>query len=44
MPIIATKPLGCKLAKAAWHVMAHQCDYDAKRMFPELAGNTNKSS
>ena len=35
--IIATKALGCKLAKAAWYVMAQQTDYDAKRMFPELA-------
>ena len=35
--VIATKALGCKLAKAAWHVMAKQCDYDPKRMFPELA-------
>lgn len=35
--IIATKALGCKLAKAAWHVMTHQSDYDANRMFPELA-------
>jgi transposase len=35
--IIATKALGCKLAKAAWHVMSRQTDYDAKRMFPGLA-------
>ena len=35
--IIATKALACKLAKAAWHVMAHGRDYDEKRMFPELA-------
>ncbi len=35
--IIATKALACKLAKAAWHVMAGSCDYDPKRMFPELA-------
>ena len=35
--VIATKALGCKLAKAAWHVMKGQTDYDAKRMFPELA-------
>ena len=34
---IATKALACKLAKAAWHVMARQTDYDAQRMFPELA-------
>ena len=35
--VIATKSLACKLAKAAWHVMAGQADYDATRMFPELA-------
>ena len=36
-PVIATKALACKLAKAAWHVMAKQTHYDEKRMFPELA-------
>lgn len=35
--VLATKALACKLAKAAWHVMARQCDYDPQRMFPELA-------
>jgi len=35
--VIATKALACKLAKAAWHIMAKQTDYDARRMFPELA-------
>lgn len=35
--VLATKALACKLAKAAWHVMAKQTDYDATRMFPELA-------
>lgn len=35
--VIATKALGCKLAKAAWHVMARQVDYDPARMLPELA-------
>lgn len=35
--VIATKALACKLAKAAWHVMAKQSDYDPKRMFPEVA-------
>ena len=35
--IIATKALACKLAKAAWHVMAGPGSYDEKRMFPELA-------
>ena len=34
---LATKALACKLAKAAWHVMAKKTDYDATRMFPELA-------
>jgi transposase len=42
--IIATKALGCKLAKAAWHVMAGPCDYEAKRMFPELATQPMKTS
>jgi transposase len=35
--VIATKALGCKLSKAAWHVMAEETDYDPQRMFPELA-------
>ena len=35
--ILATKALACKLAKAAWHVMARQCNYDEQRMFAELA-------
>jgi len=35
--VIATKALACKLAKAAWHVMAQATNYDARRMFPELA-------
>jgi len=30
---IATKALACKLAKAAWYVMAENTDYDAGRMF-----------
>jgi len=42
--IIATKALGCKLAKAAWHVMAKQCSYDEKRMFPEQAAKAMKTS
>jgi transposase len=40
--VLATKALGCKLAKAAWHVMARQCSYDEKRMFPELATPSTK--
>jgi transposase len=42
--IIATKALACKLAKAAWHVMAQRCDYDEKRVFPELANKPRKKS
>ena len=32
--VIATKALACKLAKAAWHVVSRQTQYDADRMFP----------
>lgn len=39
--ISAIKALGCKLAKAAWHVMSAKCDYDEKRVFPELAMKKN---
>ena len=39
--VLATKALACKLAKAAWHVMARNTDYDARRMFPELAPKGN---
>jgi transposase len=42
--IIATKALGCKLAKAAWHLMSGQYDYDKTRMFPELAAKAMKTS
>ena len=35
--VLATKALACKLAKAAWHLMATQSNYDERRMFPELA-------
>jgi len=31
--VIATKALACKLAKAAWHVMSQETDYDARRVF-----------
>jgi len=33
--VIAIKALACKLAKAAWHVMAHNVDYDQRRVFPQ---------
>lgn len=39
--VIATKALACKLAKAAWHLMAGSTDYDETRMFPELAMKKN---
>ena len=32
-PIIATKALACKLAKAAWHVMKENVSFDADRVF-----------
>jgi transposase len=35
--VIATKALACKLAKAAWHVMAAGTDYDPARMFGQPA-------
>ncbi len=35
--VIATKGLACKLAKAAWHVMSAEVDYDAKRVFGQPA-------
>ena len=37
--VLATKALACKLAKAAWHVMAHDVDYDAERVFGRAAGS-----
>jgi len=42
--VIATKALACKLAKAAWHVMAHGGAYDPQRMFPELAHQAERST
>ena len=35
--VIATKALACKLAKAAWHLMSQQVDYDATRVFGKPA-------
>ena len=31
--VIATKAMACKLAKAAWYLMAEETDYDPARMF-----------
>jgi transposase len=42
-PVVATKALACKLAKAAWHVMAKQVDYDPKRVFPNQFGRAAAS-
>jgi transposase len=38
--VIATKALACKLAKAAWFLMAQESDYDERRVFPQLAART----
>jgi len=35
--VLATKALACKLAKAAWHLISRNTNYDPKRMFPKLA-------
>ena len=35
--VIAIKALACKLAKAAWYLMAEGTDYDPKRMFGQSA-------
>lgn len=40
--VIATKALACKLAKAAWHVMSRESDYEARRMFAESAQRPEK--
>jgi len=40
--VLATKALACKLAKAAWYVMARQMDYEAERVFGRAAGSQVK--
>lgn len=40
--VLATKALACKLAKAAWHVLSAQVDYDAERVFGRAAENQRK--
>ena len=40
--VLATKALACKLAKAAWHVMAKDVDYDEQRVFGTVAGSQMK--
>jgi transposase len=41
--VIATKALACKLAKAAWFLVAQETDYDGRRMFPHPATGQNKN-
>jgi transposase len=40
--VIATKALACKLAKAAWHVVAKEMDYEPARVFGPVAGAAMK--
>jgi len=40
--VLATKALACKLAKAAWHVMAQNVDYDENRVFGRAADSQQK--
>ncbi len=40
--VLATKALACKLAKAAWHVMSANVDYDGERVFGRAAGSQGK--
>jgi transposase len=41
--VIATKALACKLAKAAWYLMAEGTDYDPARMFGPVDKSKMKS-
>lgn len=41
--ILATKALACKLAKAAWYLMAQETDYDATRVFGQPAAEPAKA-
>ena len=40
--VLATKALACKLAKAAWHVLSANVEYDAERVFGRAAGSQGK--
>jgi transposase len=40
--VLATKALACKLAKAAWHVMSGNVEYDAERVFGRAAESQGK--
>jgi hypothetical protein len=41
--VIATKALACKLAKAAWYLMAEGTHYDPARMFGQPAKEQMKT-
>ncbi|MGH7973683.1 MAG: hypothetical protein ACREIC_33615, partial [Limisphaerales bacterium] len=41
--VIATKALACKLAKAAWYLMAEGTDYAPERMFGQPAPTKMKT-
>jgi transposase len=32
-PVLAKKALGCKIAKAVWHILAEGSEYDGERLF-----------
>ncbi len=40
--VLATKALACKLAKAAWHVLSANVDYDGERVFGRAAESQGK--
>ena len=40
--VLATKALACKLAKAAWYVMAREVDYESERVFGRAANSQVK--
>jgi transposase len=42
--VVATKALACKLAKAAWHMMKEDTEYDAGRIFPGGAKNLGRTA
>jgi transposase len=41
--VLATKALACKLAKAAWHVLTADVDYDPQRVFGPLPNASMKT-
>jgi transposase len=40
--VLATRALACKLAKAAWHVMTQNVDYDGDRVYGRAVGSPGK--